>query len=66
MPKERLIDACQAVSVSLLKHCETNDEKLVALAHVTAACLSVGKLSPEEVTGYLITITRMLDGNFDR
>lgn len=42
------------------------EEQLVVLAHVTAAALQRAKMTPVEVAGYCMSMTRMLDGQFDR
>lgn len=53
---------------STLKHlssvCPSRDDLLQVLAHITAAALK--DRQPAYVVSYLIKITNMLDGEFDR
>lgn len=57
--------ACEAVLAALAPPiCSTREESLQVIMHVTAALLE-GKDVPY-VTSYLLKITQMLDGKFDR
>ncbi len=57
-----LVRAAKRVKVALYE--ETDEQRLQVLAHIIAILLT-GK-SPAEVTAYLVKITKMLDGQFDR
>jgi len=59
-------DKVKIVVPFLTKHMPTAHERLTVLAHVIAADLQLDKATPDEVTQYLLQITLMLDGHFDR
>lgn len=59
-------EALHVVTKCVLDTCDSRQEALNVLMHVTAAIFAEDKTPPDEVVGYLVKITKMLDGEFDR
>jgi hypothetical protein len=59
-------EATKAVIDALKEHCADRHEMLTVLMHVVAVLLKQEQMTPPQVAAYLLKITEMLDGKFDR